>query len=58
MEVLHQSDYDMNVATGKLVPRGPVLCSDELESWTQGLHVNMYIHYICETAYSRGSQKV
>ncbi|XP_065883695.1 metastasis-associated protein MTA3-like isoform X2 [Dysidea avara] len=35
MEVLHQSNYDMNVATGKLVPRGPVLCSDDLESWTQ-----------------------
>lgn len=35
MEVLHQSNYDMNLATGKLVPRGPVLCSDELESWTQ-----------------------
>ena len=50
MEVLHQSNYDMNLATGKLVPRGPVLCSDELESWTQGTHMahththNTHIH--------------
>lgn len=42
MEVLHQSNYDMNLATGKLVPRGPVLCSDELESWTQGLYASVY----------------
>ena len=44
MEVLHQSSYDMNIATGKLVPRGPVLCSDELESWTQGTHTHAYLY--------------
>ncbi|XP_019864285.1 PREDICTED: metastasis-associated protein MTA3-like isoform X2 [Amphimedon queenslandica] len=35
MDVLHQSSYDINAATGKLVPRGPVLCADELEAWSQ-----------------------
>ena len=39
MDVLHQSTYDINMATGKLVPRGPVLCADELEAWSQGVCV-------------------
>lgn len=35
MDTLHQSNYDINLATSRLVPRGPVLCADELEAWTQ-----------------------
>ena len=38
MDTLHQSTYDISVATSKLVPRGPVLCADELEAWTQGMY--------------------
>lgn len=41
MDVLHQSTYDINMATGKLVPRGPVLCADELEAWSQGVCVHV-----------------
>lgn len=36
MDTLHQNDYDITQATSYLVPRGPVLCADELEAWTQG----------------------
>ena len=36
MDTLHQNDYDISQATTCLVPRGPVLCADELEAWTQG----------------------
>ena len=36
MDTLHQSRYNINVATSRLVPRGPVLCADELEAWSQG----------------------
>lgn len=35
MDTLHQNDYDITQATSYLVPRGPVLCADELEAWTQ-----------------------
>lgn len=35
MDTLHQSNYDINSATSRLVPRGPVLCADELEAWSQ-----------------------
>ena len=44
MDTLHQSLYDINKATSRLVPRGPVLCADELESWTQGMIVARYAH--------------
>lgn len=36
MDTLNQNDYDITQATSCLVPRGPVLCADELEAWTQG----------------------
>jgi len=36
MDTLHQNSYDITQATSCLVPRGPVLCADELEAWTQG----------------------
>ena len=36
MDTLNQNCYDVSVATSKLVPRGPVLCADELEAWSQG----------------------
>ena len=36
MDTLHQNSYDITQATSYLVPRGPVLCADELEAWTQG----------------------
>lgn len=36
MDTLHTNDYDITQATSFLVPRGPVLCADELEAWTQG----------------------
>ena len=42
MDTLHQSNYDINSATSRLVPRGPVLCADELEAWSQGMWY-MYI---------------
>lgn len=35
MDTLHQNTYDITQATSCLVPRGPVLCADELEAWTQ-----------------------
>jgi len=35
MDTLHTNDYDITQATSFLVPRGPVLCADELEAWTQ-----------------------
>lgn len=35
MDTLNQSCYDINLATSRLVPRGPVLCADELEAWSQ-----------------------
>ena len=37
MDTLHQNEYDITQATSYLVPRGPVLCADELEAWTQGM---------------------
>lgn len=37
MDTLHQNEYDITQATSYLVPRGPVLCADELEAWTQGI---------------------
>ena len=39
MDTLHQNAYDITQATSCLVPRGPVLCADELEAWTQGVCV-------------------
>lgn len=36
MDTLHQNVYEITQATSCLVPRGPVLCADELEAWTQG----------------------
>ena len=36
MDTLNQNEYDITQATSCLVPRGPVLCADELEAWTQG----------------------
>ena len=36
MDTLHQNIYDITQATSSLVPKGPVLCADELEAWTQG----------------------
>lgn len=35
MDTLHQNTYNITQATSCLVPRGPVLCADELEAWTQ-----------------------
>ncbi|XP_064403527.1 metastasis-associated protein MTA3-like isoform X2 [Halichondria panicea] len=35
MDTLHLNVYDITQATSCLVPRGPVLCADELEAWTQ-----------------------
>ena len=37
MDTLHLNNYDITQATSCLVPRGPVLCADELEAWTQGM---------------------
>ena len=54
MDTLHQSVYDVNTATSRLVPRGPVLCADELESWTQGLlplHHYTSVHHIVAPLY-------
>lgn len=36
MDTLHLNAYNITKATSCLVPRGPVLCADELEAWTQG----------------------
>jgi hypothetical protein len=35
MDTLHQNQYDIANSVTQLVPRGPVLCADELEAWTQ-----------------------
>ena len=35
MDTLHQNQYDVANSVTQLVPRGPVLCADELEAWTQ-----------------------
>lgn len=50
MDTLNQSCYDVSMATSKLVPRGPVLCADELEAWSQGLSVatGVYVHSKCD----------
>lgn len=54
MDTLHNNSYDVTQATSCLVPRGPVLCADELEAWTQeeakrfedGLQEHKDFHYI------------
>ena len=35
MDTLHKSGYDVAGSVASMVPRGPVLCADELEAWTQ-----------------------
>lgn len=35
MDTLHKSKYDVAASVASMVPRGPVLCADELEAWTQ-----------------------
>lgn len=35
MDTLHKSGYDVAGSVANMVPRGPVLCADELEAWTQ-----------------------
>ena len=35
MDTLHKSGYDVAASVASMVPRGPVLCADELEAWTQ-----------------------
>ena len=67
MDTLHQSNYDINSATSRLVPRGPVLCADELEAWSQGMwyiqfvynvhvhvhvHIYMYMYIRCSYVYN------
>ena len=35
MDTLHKNKYDVAASVASMVPRGPVLCADELEAWTQ-----------------------
>lgn len=48
MDTLHLNSYDITQATSCLVPRGPVLCADELEAWTQGVLMSSEcMLYVC-----------
>ena len=65
MDTLHKSTYKIGDAVAQLVPRGPLLCADELESWTQdeakrfedGLQEYKDFYYIQKKHVSRSYMK-